>query len=204
MPADAEIEPVAAMDDTVDPKTQENLGPLVPGSYCRHRSWGVGKIVTKDDALRSLTIDFRSKKGHPMEFGYAAQSLKSLGNDHLEARILQEPEAVREMAAKQPGEVMKLAIQSLGREANTTRLEEAFVPHLYKAEEWKKFWEAAKRAMKKDPKFVLPSRRVDPVQYLESAPQSKAGGLEELREAVEPNESWRLWRSYRNHAVPPS
>ena len=184
MPADAEIEPVAAMDDTVDPKTQEKLGPLVPGSFCRHRSWGVGKIVAKDDALRSLTIDFRGKKGHPMEFGYAAQSLKSLGNDHLEARILQEPEAVREMAAKQPGEVMKLAIQSLGREANTTRLEEAFVPHLYKAEEWKKFWEAAKRAMKKDPKFVLPSRRVDPLQYLESAPQTKAGGLEELREAV--------------------
>jgi len=186
MPSDTEIEPVAAMEEAegLDPKTQEKLAQLSPGSFCHHRSWGVGKIVSKDDALRSLTIDFRSKKGHSMEFGYAAQSLKSLGNDHLEAQILQDPGAVREMAAKQPGEVMKLAIQSLGREATTTRLEEAFVPHLYKPEEWKKFWEAAKRAMKKDPKFVLPSKRVEPLQYLESAPNAKAGGLEELREAV--------------------
>jgi len=186
MPSDAEIEPVAAMEETegLDPKTQEKLNQLSPGSYCHHRSWGVGKIVSKDDALRSLTIDFRSKMAHPMEFGYAAQSLKSLGNDHIEAQILQNPSAVREMAAKQPGEVMKLAIQSLGREATTTRLEEAFVPHLYKHEEWKKFWEAAKRAMKKDPKFVMPAKRVEPLQYLESAPQIKSVGVEELREAV--------------------
>ncbi|NBS15137.1 MAG: hypothetical protein EBT57_10135, partial [Verrucomicrobia bacterium] len=141
MPTDTEIEPVASMEETegLDPKTLEKLAQLTPDSFCHHRSWGVGKIVSKDDALRSLTIDFRGKKGHPMEFGYAAQSLKSLGKDHLEAKILENPEAVREMAAKQPGEVMKLAVQSLGREATTTRLEEAFVPHLFKAEDWKKF-----------------------------------------------------------------
>jgi len=186
MPADTQMDPVAAMEETdgLDPKTLEKLARLTPDSFCHHRSWGVGKIVAKDDAIRSLTIDFRNKKGHPMEFGYAAQSLKSLGNDHLEAQILQNPASIRELATKQPGEVMKLAIQSLGREANTTRLEEAFVPHLYKAEEWKKFWEAAKRAMKKDPRFVLPAKRTDPLQYLESAPEPKAGGLEELREAV--------------------
>ncbi|NDC80503.1 MAG: hypothetical protein EB090_04435 [Verrucomicrobia bacterium] len=186
MPAETEIDPLPVVNeaDDLDPKTKEKLSQLVPGSFCHHRSWGVGKIVGKDDALRSLTIDFRSKKGHPMEFGYAAQSLKSLGHDHLEARILTDPDSVREMAAKQPGEVMKNAVQSLGREATTTRLEEAFVPHLYKAEEWKKFWEAAKRAMKKDPRFVLPTKRVDPVQYLESAPEAKGVGLEELREAV--------------------
>lgn len=186
MPTDTGIDPVASQEEAegLDPKTREKLNQLVPGSFCHHRSWGVGKIVGKDDALRTLTIDFRGKKGHPMEFGYAAQSLKSLGENHLEAQILQNPEAVREMAAKQPGEVMKQAILSLGREATTPRLEEAFVPHLYKAEEWKKFWEAAKRAMKKDPKFVIPGKRVEPLQYLESAPEVKAGGLEELREAV--------------------
>ncbi|NCY20855.1 hypothetical protein EBX31_02725 [bacterium] len=186
MSSDTEIEPKAATGEaaTLDPQSQAKLDQLTPGSFCRHRSWGVGKIVAKDDALSSLTIDFRGKKGHPMEFGYAAQSLKSLGNDHLEAKILQDPASVREMAAQQPGELMKLAIQSLGREATVMRLEEAFVPHLHKPEEWKKFWEAAKRAMKKDPKFVLPAKRVEPLQYLENAPAAKAGGLEELREAV--------------------
>jgi transcription elongation GreA/GreB family factor len=160
------------------------LGPLAPGAYCRHRSWGVGKIASKDDALGAFLIDFRSKKGHPMEFGYAAQSLKPLGNDHLEARILREPEVVKTLASDKPGEFMKLAVTSLGREATAARLEEALVPHLFQAEGWKKFWESAKRAMRKDAHFVIPGKRTDPIQYLESAPDTKAGGLEELQEAV--------------------
>jgi transcription elongation GreA/GreB family factor len=160
------------------------LGELAPGAYCRHRSWGVGKIASKDDALGAFQIDFRSKKGHPMEFGYAAQSLKHLGNDHLEARILREPEVVKTLASEKPGEFMKLAVTSLGREATAARVEEALVPHLFQAEGWKKFWESAKRAMRKDAHFVIPGKRTDPIQYLESAPDTKAGGLEELQEAV--------------------
>ena len=186
MPTEIESEKVDKMDDVsaLDPKAQEKIKPLVPKAYCRHRSWGVGQIVEKDDALGSFLIDFRSKKGHSMEFGYAAEALKHLPDEHFEARILREPETIRTMVRDQVADLLKLVVESLGKEATVARLEESMVPHLFAADGWKKFWEAAKRAMKKDPRFVIPGKRHEPIQYMESAPESKGGGVEELREAV--------------------
>jgi len=182
MPTDTENEKVVTQEESAS----ETKAPdhFQPGAVCRHRSWGVGQIATRDEALGSLLIDFRSKKGHSMEFEYASQTLKVLAEDHFEARIFKSPQAVKEQAGKEPGELIKQAVQQLGREATTARLEEAFVPHLFAPPEWKKFWEAAKRAMRKDPRFVIPTKRTDAIQYLESAPASKGDGMEELKEAV--------------------
>ena len=185
MPIDTESENIAQTDQTaVDPQVQEKLKTMVPGAVCRHRSWGVGEIVSRDEALGSLLIDFRTKKGHAMEFEYASQTLRVLAEEHFEARILKNPAALKDQAGKEPGEVMKQAVLQLGREATTARLEEAFVPHLFTASDWKKFWESAKRAMRKDARFLIPTKRTDPIQYLENAPQAKSGGIEELKEAV--------------------
>ena len=178
MPTDTEKENIAQTDQsTVDPQVQEKLKTMIPGTVCRHRSWGVGEIVSRDEALGSLLIDFRTKKGHSMEFEYASQTLKVLTEEHFEARILKNPAAIKDQAGKEPGELMKQAVQQLGREATTARLEEAFVPHLFAASDWKKFWEAAKRAMRKDARFLIPTKRTDPIQYLETAPQAKAGEI---------------------------
>jgi transcription elongation factor GreA-like protein len=186
MPTETENPEIEKMEDVndLDPKAQEKIKNLVPKAYCRHRSWGVGQIMQKDDALGAFLIDFRTKKGHSMEFGYAAESLKHLPDEHLEARILRETDAMRTMAQDQVAEFMKLAVESLKKEATPLRLEEAMVPHVFPAEGWKKFWEAAKRAMKKDAKFVMPGKKHEPIQYLEAAPDVKAGGLEDLQEAV--------------------
>ena len=182
MPTDTENEKV----DTQAESASETkaLDHFQPGAVCRHRSWGVGQIASRDEALGSLLIDFRSKKGHAMEFEYASQTLKVLAEDHFEARIFKSPQSIKEQAGKEPGELIKQAVQQLGREATAARLEEAFVPHLFAAPDWKKFWEAAKRAMRKDPRFVIPTKRTDAIQYLEAAPASKGGGMEELKEAV--------------------
>ncbi|NDD81537.1 MAG: hypothetical protein EBZ53_03050 [Verrucomicrobia bacterium] len=186
MPTDTENETSSSSteESAQDPQVHEKLKPLVPGAVCRHRSWGVGQIVSRDDALGSLLIDFRSKKGHAMEFEYASQTLRILTDEHFEARILKDPSSVKDQAGKDPGELMRQAVQQLGREATTARLEEAFVPHLFGAPDWKKFWDAAKRAMRKDPRFVIPSKRTDPIHYLEKVPEVQAGGIEELKEAV--------------------
>ena len=137
MPTDTENEKV----DTQAESASETKAPdhFQPGAVCRHRSWGVGQIASRDEAPGSLLIDFRSKKGHAMEFEYASQTLKVLAEDHFEARIFQSPQAVKEQAGKEPGELIKQAVQQLGREATAARLEEAFVPHLFAAPDWKRF-----------------------------------------------------------------
>jgi transcription elongation factor GreA-like protein len=166
MPTDTENPEIEKMEDVnnLDPKAQEKIKNLIPNAYCRHRSWGVGQITQKDDALGAFLIDFRTKKGHSMEFGYAAESLKHLPDEHLEARILRETDAMRTMAQDQVAEFMKLAVESLKKEATPLRLEEAMVPHVFPSEGWKKFWEAAKRAMKKDAKFVIPGKKLHPIR----------------------------------------
>ena len=182
MPTDTENEKVATKEESAsESKGQDGFQP---GTVCRHRSWGVGQIASRDEALGFLLIDFRSKKGHAMEFEYASQTLRLLKEDHFEARIFKDPSSVKEQAGKDPGELLKQAVQQLGREATAARLEEAFVPHLFQGADWKKFWEAAKRAMRKDPRFVIPTKRTDAIQYLDAAPEAKGGGVEELREAV--------------------
>ena len=62
MPIDTENEQV----DTQAESASEIKAPdhFQPGAVCRHRSWGVGQIASRDEALGSLLIDFRSKKGH--------------------------------------------------------------------------------------------------------------------------------------------
>ncbi|MBM4454988.1 MAG: hypothetical protein FJ411_01200 [Verrucomicrobia bacterium] len=182
MAADTESEKVDAQGESVS--ASQTSDPFQPGAVCRHRSWGVGQIASRDEALGSLRIDFRSKKGHAMELEYAVQTVKVLADDHFEAKIFKSPQTVQEQARKEPGELIRQAVQQLGREATVTRLEEALVPHLLTAAEWKKFWEAAKRAMRRDPRFIIPTKRTDPIQYLEAAPTSKGGGMEDLKEAV--------------------
>ena len=166
MPTDTENPEIEKMEDVndLDPKAQEKIKNLIPKAYCRHRSWGVGQITQKDDALGAFLINFRTKKGHSMEFGYAAESLKHLPDDHFEARILREPDVMRAMARDEVPELMKLAVESLGKESTVVRLEEAMVPHLFPAEGWKKLWEAAKRAMKKDLRFVIRGKRQVQIQ----------------------------------------
>lgn len=118
-----------------------------------------------------------------MEFGYAAESLKHLPDEHLEARILRETDAMRTMAQDQVAEFMKLAVESLKKRLRLFGLKKRWSP-CFSCRGLEKFWEAAKRAMKKDAKFVMPGKKHEPIQYLEAAPDTKAGGLEDLQEAV--------------------
>ena len=64
MPTETENPEIEKMEDVndLDPKAQEKIKNLIPKAYCRHRSWGVGQITQKDDALGAFLIDFRTKK----------------------------------------------------------------------------------------------------------------------------------------------
>jgi hypothetical protein len=61
--------------ENLSPALTEKLKALKPGTYCTHRSWGFGQIKEWDAANDNVTIDFKSKKGHLMQFIYAAESL---------------------------------------------------------------------------------------------------------------------------------
>jgi transcription elongation GreA/GreB family factor/transcription elongation factor GreA-like protein len=147
--------------------TKQQVEPLVAlteSRYCMHRSWGFGKITTVDTVFARFVIDFPSKAGHTMDLAFAADSLKPIPKDHILARKLADIESLRQMAALHHLDLIKLVLQSYGGRATIEQIEHALVPDVIRSD-WKKWWEAAKRELKKDGHFQLPLKKSEPIIY---------------------------------------
>ncbi|MEO7297965.1 MAG: GreA/GreB family elongation factor [Verrucomicrobiota bacterium] len=142
----------------------EPLVSLTESRYCMHRSWGFGKITTVDTVFARFVIDFPSKKGHPMDLAFAADSLKPIPPDHILARKLADLKSLQQMAALHHLDLIKLVLQSYDGRATLDQIQQALVPDVITSD-WKKWWEAAKRELKKDGHFQLPVKKSDPVLY---------------------------------------
>src|SRR6266853_137744 len=142
----------------------EPLLQLVQSGYCMHRSWGFGKIKSVDTVFARLTIDFPNKPGHSMDLGFAAESLKAIPKDHILARKASDLESLRQMAATNHLELVKLVLNSYGGKATTDQIQQVLVPEVIR-DDWKKWWEAAKRELKKDGHFQVPLKKTEPIVY---------------------------------------
>lgn len=142
----------------------EPLLQLAKGGYCMHRSWGFGKITTIDTVFCKLTIDFHGKTAHPMDLSFAAETLKSIPSDHILARKASDLGALRQMAALHHLDLIKLVLQSYGGRATLDQIQQVLVPDVI-ADDWKKWWETAKRELKKDGHFQVPIKKTEPLIY---------------------------------------
>jgi len=142
----------------------ESLVLLTQSGYCLHRSWGFGKITTVDTVFARFIIDFQTKAGHTMDLGFAAESLKPIDPGHILARKAADLEALRQMAALHHLDLIKLVLQSHGGRATLDQVQQMLVPDVI-ADDWKKWWEAAKRELKKDGHFQVPIKKSDPIVY---------------------------------------
>src|SRR6185503_16302731 len=142
----------------------EPLMHLTNSGFCMHRSWGFGRIKTVDTVFARFTIDFPNKAGHTMDLAFAAESLKAIPKDHILARKAADLEGLRQMAALHHLDLIKVVIGSFGGKATVDQIQQALVPDVI-ADDWKKWWEQAKREMKKDGHFVVPLKKTEPVVY---------------------------------------
>jgi len=148
----------------LDRNLVEPLVQLTTSGYCMHRSWGFGKITTVDTVFARFTIDFPGKANHNMDLAFAAESLKPIPKDHILARKASDIEGLRQMAALQHLDLIKLVLKSYGGKANVDQIQAVLVPEVIK-DDWKKWWEAAKRELKKDGHFQVPLKKTDPIIY---------------------------------------
>jgi len=140
------------------------LVALTKSGYCLHRSWGFGKITTVDTVFSRFIIDFQSKAGHTMDLSFAAESLKPIDPNHILARKVADLEGLRQMAALHHLDLIKLVLQSFGGRATIDQIQQVLVPDVIR-DDWKKWWETAKRELKKDGHFQVPIKKTDPVIY---------------------------------------
>ncbi len=148
----------------LDRQLVEPLTQLTTSGYCMHRSWGFGKITTVDTVFARFSIDFPGKPNHTMDLAFAAQSLKPIPKEHILARKASDLDGLRQMAALNHLELIKVVLKSYGAKATVDQIQAVLVPDVIK-DDWKKWWEAAKRELKKDGHFQVPLKKTDPIVY---------------------------------------
>ena len=121
----------------------EKLSKLEPGTFCLHKSWGVGKIAEWDLLGDRLLIDFEGKPGHPLKLAFAITSLEIIASDHILARRLGDLDALKEMAANNSPALVELALKSSGNSLHLDDLEKLLKGRIVADADYKKWWEAA-------------------------------------------------------------
>ena len=151
------------------------LSKLEPGTFCLHKSWGVGRVAEWDLAEDRLIIDFEGKPAHALKLGFALSSLEVLPAEHLLSRRLIDLAGLQEMAKKNPTALVELALNSSGGRMSLDRLEALLKPLIISEADYKKWWESAKKTLKSARHIVVPSKRQDPLVLRDAS--EKPGGV---------------------------
>lgn len=167
----------------ITPKTAAALEGLQPGTFCQHKDWGFGKVVSWDLLAGTLAIDFGARKGHRMQLQYAAETLKPFPASHILARRETDPAAVKEQAESDPLGLARAILSDFGGKATASQISAALTPNPLDAGAFKKWWEAAKKKMRADGHFVMAAKKTDPFVLLETAVDPAKGLVDQFRSA---------------------
>ena len=148
----------------IQQKHVDQLVTLMECGFCSHKSWGFGRITAVDVVFSRFTIDFTTKAGHAMDLGFSADSLVAIPKDHILARKLTDLDGLRQTAALHHLDLIKVVLKSYGGKATLDQIQKILVPDVI-ADDWKKWWEVARREMKKDGHFLIPTKKTDPIIY---------------------------------------
>ncbi len=142
----------------------EKISALEPGVPCLHKSWGVGRVAAWDLLGDRMTIDFEDKPGHAMKLEFAAKSLEPLSEDHVLAKRLSDPEALTQSALDDPAGFAKLVLTSFGGTMMLDDWEDVVKGKVIPEGKYRSWWDNAKKAMRKNRQFVVPSKRNLPLE----------------------------------------
>jgi transcription elongation GreA/GreB family factor len=166
----------------------ESLKNLTPGAFVTHRSWGFGKIAAWELITGQITIDFGSKKGHPMQLQYAAETLTFIPGEHILARAANDAVAVKEQASTDPVGLIRSILADHGGKATADEIAAMLVPSVFDAAGFKKWFESAKKKLKSDGHFLIPAKKGEPIVLQETAQNPHERLIGQFREARHPKD----------------
>jgi transcription elongation factor GreA len=137
------------------------LEAMEPGAYVVHRSWGFGQIKSYDDASQRLVIDFKGKKGHPMDPAFCITTMEVLPEKHLLVRKETETKKIAELVAENPAQLVVEALQAYPNNAATAIELEITLAQVVGEEKFKKWWAVAKKLVAKDPRIAVPAKKTE-------------------------------------------
>jgi transcription elongation GreA/GreB family factor len=138
---------------------------LKKGTLCHNATWGFGIVNRLDEFYGKVTVDFAGKPGHEVSFAYAAESLELIDEGHLQARKYRDSEGVAALVASDAAEVVRIVLRSYG-DLPIQDLQELILKEVPGVDDWKPFWDRARKDLKADPLVDIPSKRNDPIRLL--------------------------------------
>jgi transcription elongation GreA/GreB family factor len=144
-------------------KTAKQIERLSPQTFVFHKSWGFGQVQSWNLLLNQILIDFQAKKAHPMQLSYAAETLQPLPPDHFLVRKATAPEQLRALAGSNPLPLILDVIESSGGKVTQDQLQKALAPEIVPEQEFKKWWEGARKIARKSGLVSVPTKRTEPL-----------------------------------------
>ncbi|HEX8312029.1 MAG TPA: GreA/GreB family elongation factor [Chthoniobacteraceae bacterium] len=141
----------------------EKMENLPPGTWVLHKSWGFGQIESWNDLVGQVIINFTSKKGHPMQFQYAAETLAPVPADHFLVKKATQGDKLKALASSEPAELLRLILADHDNKLTVDQLTKLLVPDLMTEAGFKKWWDAAKKAAKTGGLIAIPAKRTEAI-----------------------------------------
>jgi transcription elongation GreA/GreB family factor len=166
----------------------EALEKLKPGTFCLHKSWGFGRVADWNPLLNQIVIDFETKKKHPMQLQYAADTLTPIPPEHFLARKASDLAALRVELKENAVAVMRNILESLGGKATQAQISGWLVGDIFAEPEFKRWWDATKRLLKKEGYFFIPTKKNEPIELREGPVDRAKELLDFFEQARQPKE----------------
>jgi len=161
----------------------DTLLALNVGAFCHTKSWGFGCVKAFDETLGRLIVSFPHNPAHALQLAYAADNLVPVSTDHIEVRKLTELDAVKQLATTDPLAVLRVVLLSYNRAATADQIESTLSGSVIPADKWKRWWENARKLLKKNPHFDFPVKKSDPVVFRTAPVSQQDEHLAALRDA---------------------
>ncbi|MFD0893823.1 GreA/GreB family elongation factor [Luteolibacter ambystomatis] len=139
----------------------ERLTQLSPGNFCVHKSWGAGKVVDWDLPSKKVVIDFERSAAQTMELQFAFQKTEWIPAEDFRAKKVEQLEELRALAKKDPVELIVHLLDSHGGTMTGDALEKELSGAVIAPDDFKKWWESAKKALRESRRVVVPQKRTE-------------------------------------------
>ena len=148
----------------IDEEIGEKIDRLPPDTYCFQQSWGAGKVVEWDRLNLKIIIDFEDKPGHALGMKFAAKSLTPVADDSFFAKRHSHLKELQETAKNDPVTLVESILKENDESISLDELEKLLKGRVIAEGKYKNWWDSAKKKLRDDRRFVVPSKRSEPLQ----------------------------------------
>ena len=163
------------------------LTHLVKGNFVYHTGgWGAGEVMGVSLVREEVTLEFEAVAGmKTMTFQNAFGNLEPIPEDHFLARRFGDPDALEEVARRDPVGVVRMLLRDLGPKT-AAEIKEEMVDLVIPSEDWTRWWQSARSRLKRDTRVETPGSVREPFILREEELSHAARCRQALQEEKDP------------------